>query len=185
MRDVPTIQTQRLRLRLLTMQDAPAIARYAGDADVARMVSRLPVPYFVCAAEGWIMTLNARAPLGEDHVRAIEADGAFVGVIGAHQQRAGLFEIGYWLGKPFWGRGYASEALGGFVDAARALGALEAGHFIDNPASGRVLAKNGFEYTGEVEQLFSLGRGARAACRRMAYARANPRARPAREAAVA
>lgn len=170
MRDVIEIETERLRLRALRMQDAPAIARYAGDPQVARMILRAPVPYLPVAAEGWIMTLRARAPLGEDFVFGVELEGeGLVGAIGAHKRGEG-FEVGYWVGRPYWGHGFASEALGGFVAQARGLGALHAGHFTDNPASGRVLAKNGFAYTGETEEAFSLGRGARATVKRMRYA---------------
>ena len=170
MRDVIEIETERLRLRALRMEDAPAIARYAGDRQVARMILRAPVPYLPVAAEGWIMTLRARAPLGEDFVFGVELQGeGLVGTIGVHKRGDG-FEVGYWVGRPYWGHGFATEALEGFVAQARGLGALHAGHFTDNPASGRVLAKNGFAYTGETEEAFSLGRGARATVKRMRYA---------------
>lgn len=172
MRDVIEIETQRLRLRALTMQDAPAIARYAGDEGVARMISHAPMPYLTCAAEGWIMTLRARAPLAEDFVFALDRQGeGLIGVIGANKRRAGDgFEIGYWIGRPFWGQGYATEGLRGLLTQARSLGALHAGHFADNPASGRVLQKGGFAYTGETEQTFSIGRGARGRVLRMRFA---------------
>lgn len=170
MRDVIEIETERLRLRALRMNDAPAVARFAGDPQVARMILRAPVPYLVCAAEGWIMTLKARAPLGEDYVFAVDLPGeGLIGTIGAHRRDDG-FEVGYWFGQPYWGHGFASEALEGFVAEARTLGALHAGHFSDNPASGRVLQKNGFAYTGETEEAYSLGRGARALIKRMRYA---------------
>ena len=92
-----------------------------------------------------------------------------VGVIGAHAGEGGAFEVGYWFGRPYWGRGLASETLNAFLREAQGLGPLEAGHFVDNPASGRVFEKGGFAYTGETETLYSLGRGARVACRRMRY----------------
>ncbi len=172
MRDVIEIETERLRLRPVRMSDARCVAHYAGDPEVARMASAIPTPYLDCAAEGWIMTLNARKPLGEDFVFAIEdgADG-LVGVIGAHKGRHGSagFDVGYWIGRPYWGRGYATEALRGFVSEARALGPLTAGHFADNPASGRVLEKGGFAYTGETQNSFSIGRGARGLVRRLRY----------------
>jgi RimJ/RimL family protein N-acetyltransferase len=183
MREV--FETERLRLRLLAMSDAAAVARLAGDPDVARMILRAPLPYLEVAAEGWIMTLKARAPLGEDFVRAVEREGeGLVGVIGAHARGDGGFEVGYWFGRPYWGRGYATEALNSFLADARGLGALEAGHFVDNPASGRVLEKNGFVYTGDTEWLFSLGRGARAQCRRMRYRGDRMRAGAGETAAV-
>lgn len=164
------ISTERLRLRPLAMGDAPLISRFTSDPAVSRNLAMVPSPNPVFAVEGWIMTLAARAPLGGDHVRAIELKGeGLIGVIGAHA-RGGAVEIGYWLGQPFWGRGYATEALQAWVGAVVLLGALEAGHFIDNPASGRVLEKAGFAYSGETRAMFSLARGQSVACRRMAYA---------------
>jgi len=171
MRDVIEIETERLRLRALSMRDAPAIARYAGDPQVARMISSAPVPYLPIAAEGWIMTLRARAALGEDFVFGFEVEGAgLIGVIGAHKKHgSAAFDVGYWVAPPFWGRGFATEALRGFIAEARTLGALVAGHFVDNPASGRVLQKGGFAYTGETSEQYSLGRGARGIVKRMRY----------------
>jgi RimJ/RimL family protein N-acetyltransferase len=168
------ISTQRLRLRPLTMADAARISEFTSDPGVSRMTSRIPLPNPLIAVEGWMMTMFARQPLGLDHVRAIDAGGdGLVGMIGAHGELGWSasrgIEIGYWVGRPFWGRGFATEALRAFADAAQILGPLEAGHFIDNPASGRVLEKGGFAYTGEVSPLFSLARGAQVDTRRMRF----------------
>ncbi len=119
------------------------------------MIASVPVPYFPVAAEAWIMTLAARAPLGRDFVFAVDLPGeGLIGIVGAHASEESRVEIGYWFGRSFWGSGFATEALRGFVGHAR--GPLHAGHFVDNPASGRVLEKAGFAYTGETEQRFSL-----------------------------
>ena len=93
-----------------------------------------------------------------------------IGCMGAHQKEGDAFEVGYWFGRPFWGRGFATEALKGFTFEARKLGQLQAGHFVDNPASGRVLEKSGFAYTGETPKLFSLARGESVPTRRMTFA---------------
>jgi RimJ/RimL family protein N-acetyltransferase len=112
--------------------------------------------------------MQARAPLGRDHVYAIDLTGeGLIGCIGAHARRTGDVEFGYWIGRPFWGRGLATEAACAVAEEARALGSLRAGHFVDNPASGRVLEKAGFRYTGAVELRFSLARGEKAATRIM------------------
>jgi RimJ/RimL family protein N-acetyltransferase len=70
-------------------------------------------------------------------------------------------ELGYWIGRPYWGQGYATEAARALLSLAKVLGhrRLVAGHFVDNPASGRVLRKLGFCPTGVVRKRFSLGRG--------------------------
>lgn len=170
MRDVIEIETKRLKLRSLRIADAQRVARLCGDPDVARMILRAPLPYLEVAAEGWIMTLSARKPLGEDFVFAAELPGeGLIGVIGAHKTGEATFEVGYWFGRPYWGRGFATETLTGFLSEAKTLGHLTAGHFADNPASGRVLKKGGFAYTGETANLFSLARGGSAPVKRMRY----------------
>lgn len=170
MRNVEEIETKRLKLRALRISDARRVAQLCGDPAVARMILRAPLPYLPVAAEGWIMTLAARRPLGEDFVYAVErtASGELIGCIGAHKNGDAL-EVGYWFGRPYWGAGYATEALKAFIAEAKSLGRLEAGHFIDNPASGRVLEKAGFAYTGEIKPMFSLARGESALCKRMTY----------------
>src|SRR5690606_30816290 len=122
-----------------------------------------PLPYLDVAAEGFILTMAARRPLGRDFVFAVDLPGeGLIGMIGAHKSGEDSFEVGYWYGRPYWGQGFASEALAAFLFEAQRLGRLEAGHFADNPASGRVLEKNGFAYTGETARKFSLARGASA-----------------------
>ncbi|MBC7769966.1 MAG: GNAT family N-acetyltransferase [Phycisphaerales bacterium] len=184
MRDV--IETNRLKLRMLRMKDAQRVAGLCGDPAVARMIARAPLPYLPIAAEGWIMTLAARKPLGADFVYAVDLDGeGLIGAIGAHKVGETGFEAGYWFGRPYWGRGYATEALTAFLEAAGNLGPLQAGHFVDNPASGRVLEKTGFAYTGEVKPLFSLARGESVLSKRMRFAEAAGRGAGERAAVAA
>lgn len=177
MRDIVEIETERLRLRGFELRDAPRVARFCGDPGVGRNLAMTPLPYLECGAEGWIAIVRARAPAGRDFVFAVDLPGeGLIGAIGAHAREGGVYEVGYWFGRPYWGRGYASEALMALVAQARTLGPLEAGHFVDNPASGRVLEKAGFVYTGEIAPLFSMARGASAPCKRMRYAGADRRA---------
>lgn len=171
MRDVIEIETKRLKLRPLRQSDASRVARFCGDPGVGRNLAMTPLPYLDVAAEGWIMIVNARAPQGNDFVFGVDLPGeGLIGVIGAHRKRSDAFELGYWFGRPYWGQGFATETLRGFMSQAHRLGALEAGHFVDNPASGRVLAKGGFAYTGETKEMFSLGRGETVACKCMRFA---------------
>ncbi len=184
MRDVIQIETKRLKLRALRMSDAQRIAQLCGDPGVATMILRAPLPYLEVAAEGFIMTLAARRRLGEDFVFAAERPGeGLVGLIGAHKSDPG-FEVGYWYGRPYWGKGFATEALAAFLSEARKLGPLLAGHFVDNPASGRVLEKGGFAYTGEVTPMFSLARGASVQVKRMRFEPAGVREPFLQEAAA-
>lgn len=181
MRDV--IETRRLKLRRLRMSDAPRVARFCGDPGVGRNLAMTPLPYIEAVAEGWIMITRARAPLGRDFVFAIDLEGeGLIGCIGANRREGEAYEVGYWFGRPYWGRGFATEAARSFVAAASALGVLEAGHFVDNPASGRVLLKTGFAYTGETKPMFSLGRGESVDSKRMRYAPSREPGFGAREA---
>lgn len=166
-----TIETKRLKLRGLRPSDAQRIAYFCGDPRVGRNLAMTPIPYLEVTAEGWLLIMRARVGLKKDFVYGVELGGeGLIGCIGAHKRGDGSFEVGYWYGRPFWGRGLASEALAGFLEEARALGPLKSGYFEDNPASGRVLEKAGFAHTGEVEAMFSMARGENARCRRMAYA---------------
>ncbi|MBX3428398.1 MAG: GNAT family N-acetyltransferase [Hyphomonadaceae bacterium] len=171
MRDVIEIGTPRLKLRRLRMSDAQRVAQFCDDPGVGRNLAMTPLPYLPVAAEGWILINAARASRGTDFVYAVELPGeGLIGAIGAHARGGEGFEMGYWFGRPYWGQGFATEAATAFVSEAGKLGALEAGHFVDNPASGRVLTKVGFAYTGETKAMFSLGRGETVACKRMRFA---------------
>jgi len=173
MRDVIEIETKRLRLRRVRMSDAPRIARFCNDPGVGRMLAMTPLPYLEAAAEGWIMISRAR-PAGSHYTFGVEIEGeGIIGCVGAHAQKDGGFEVGYWFGRPYWGQGYGTEAVGAFIAEAWRLGPLAAGHFVDNPASGRVLRKVGFDYTGETKRMFSMGRGESVDCKRMRYAGAD------------
>lgn len=133
-----------------------------GDFEVARNLARIPHPYTQSDAEEFVkMATRQRASgVGYHFVITLNGDGMFLGGIGL-TQRDGAFELGYWLGKSLWARGYATEAARALADFAfdrLSARRLIAGWFHDNPASGRVLAKLGFCSSG-VEQLDCLARG--------------------------
>jgi RimJ/RimL family protein N-acetyltransferase len=158
-------------LRGLRAVDAPRMAELANDFDIARMTTRIPHPFAVEHAEDFIARME-RSDGDREAVFAIESEGeGFLGVIGLHPGPAGA-EIGYWLGRPFWGRGYATEAAAGVLAWVRADWGrrfIVSGHFADNPASGQVLCKTGFLYTGEVVGRFSVARGEEAPTRMMVW----------------
>ena len=157
----PHITTPRLYLRPPTQVDAARLTDLMGDLDVARMTARTPHPYGVSDAKAFIAQANAQGH-GIDRVFAIHfGSSGLVGCIGLFTSDRGRPEIGYWIGKPFWGQGLATEALGALQNwAAVHLGLryLTAGYFADNPSSGVVLTKAGFLLTGEVQTLFSKAR---------------------------
>lgn len=161
----PSLETQRLALRAYSPDDAANLSRLAGDFDVAKMTSTVPHPYPRLSAEGYIMLTEASRPLGKDMPFAIELPGeGLIGAAGFHARGADKWEFGYWIGKPFWGKGFATEAARALLawwDESMKVSCLSAARFIDNPASGRVLEKVGFKPTGEGRQLYSLARLAR------------------------
>ncbi len=166
----PLVRTDRIVLRAPTASDAPAIAHLANDFDVARMTTRMPFPYGLSDAETWLGRLETRDPRRE-MTFAMEEDGKLAGVLGLHPAEDGI-ELGYWLGRPYWGRGLATEAARGVLDWVRrhwAARFLRAGHFADNPASGAVLVKAGFLYTGEVQARSSTARGEAVPTRMMVW----------------
>ena len=157
------IRTARLMLRPMDLSDAARVALLVGDFAVSRMLAVVPHPYTVADAEGWIGRHAAWAETGDDFPFAIVAgEDGLVGCVGLARRAEETYELGYWLGVPYWGRGYASEAGRAALDwatEARGVTRFSSAHFVDNPASGRVLEKLGFAYTGVVEDHPCLARG--------------------------
>jgi RimJ/RimL family protein N-acetyltransferase len=150
----PEITTARLRLRAFSDADAPAVQRLAGDRRVADTTLLIPHPYPDGAAEAWIATHEASWELGRGLVFAVtlQPAGDLIGAIGftiAREARSA--EMGYWIGVPYWNRGYCTEAVRGLVDFGFTrldLVRIHAHHFARNPASGRVLENAGLEFEG-------------------------------------
>ena len=162
-------RTPRLLLRPGFPEDAPALAMAISDRAVVRNLAVVPWPYTLRDAEAFLA--SPRDPILPSVLIFERTDGApnLVGSCGLGRRPSGAVEMGYWIAKPFWGRGYATEACVALIDIARTLGipALEGSHFLDNPASARVLEKLGFEPTGLVAPRMSCGRGTEVAARLM------------------
>ncbi|MXO71299.1 GNAT family N-acetyltransferase [Alteraurantiacibacter buctensis] len=153
-------RTQRLFLRPPFPEDWREVYRGINDAGVVRMLARAPWPYMPEDAQDYCSA--ARDPQDLRLAIALPGhDGApLIGQIGL-DCGAEVPEVGYWIARGYRGQGYATEALHGVLQMARALGVrrVEAGHYLDNPASGAVLRKAGFVETGEVRPTHALGRG--------------------------
>ena len=150
----------KLALRMLTRADAPDFSRYCGDPAVARNLGHALCPYPVLAAEGFIDISNASRATGRAFDYAITVEERFVGVTGLWRASE-AWSLGYWIAKPFWGQGLATDAgalLLKAFDAAHPGGALTADTYTDNPASGRVLEKLGFTRTEEQGRGFNMAR---------------------------
>jgi RimJ/RimL family protein N-acetyltransferase len=168
----PSIILDGLSLRAPKREDAARIATLANDFDIARMTTNLPYPYRREDAESFFARMEA-ADRAREAVFVIEQPGdGPVGMIGFHPNGALGPEIGYWIGRPFWGRGIATRAAGAALAWASQTWrrkVVVSGHFADNPASGRVLEKAGFLYTGEVQPRRSVARGTIAPTRMMVW----------------
>jgi RimJ/RimL family protein N-acetyltransferase len=143
----PVLETERLCLRAPRFEDAKPIAALINDRRIAENTARIPHPYSIADAREWIEAVNKT--VGEASF-VITRAGEIIGGCG-HFNRVGAPEIGYWLGVPFWGNGYATEAARALIDHAfddRGCEVLVAGARISNPASRRVLEKCGFQWTG-------------------------------------
>ena len=167
------IETGRLVLRMPRPDDACRIADLINDDEIARMMAPVPHPYGLSDAHAFIEAALSADPARD---RPLVIEHPSFGVIGGGgfhtEDGAILAETGYWLGRTFLGRGFATEALQAALAWARdgwGRRAILSGHFVDNPASGRVLEKAGFLYTGELRSRHSLGRGAAAATRMMVW----------------
>jgi RimJ/RimL family protein N-acetyltransferase len=151
--------TERLLLRPTWPEDWQDVLAGIGDEAIARNLARVPWPYTEADARWW--TAQGQDPAMPGFAVVESATGRLIGSIGIHANEEGDPEIGYWIARTAWGRGYATEAGRGVLAVARALGMrrLAAGHYVDNPASGRVLRKLGFVPTGKPARRFSLARG--------------------------
>jgi RimJ/RimL family protein N-acetyltransferase len=148
----PVVSTERLVLRGPVATDAAAVATFAADLNVAGMTSVIPHPYGLADAEAFIG--KAQKTQWDREATWVVEHHVF-GVVGVIGLKAGdRPELGYWIGRPFWNRGYATEAARGVLKWVKRdwrKHVVVAGHFADNPASGQVLVKSGFLYTGDVE----------------------------------
>lgn len=159
--------TERLLLRPAWPEDADAIFGGLADEVVVRNLARAPWPYSRKDARDFAG--RAVEPMSPRFLVTRTRDAALIGCIGI-ETAEGEAELGYWIARPFWGQGYATEAGRAVVAIARSLGygRLVADHFLDNPASGRVLQKLGFAPTGRVVERHSCGRNATAPTREFA-----------------
>jgi RimJ/RimL family protein N-acetyltransferase len=154
-------RTPRLLLRPGFPEDAPALAGAIGDKLIALNLAVVPWPYTLRDAEAFLA--SPRDPVLPSFLIFERTDDAprLVGSCGLGRRPSGAVEMGYWIARPHWGRGLATEACRALIGIARALGiaSLEGSHFIDNPASARVLEKLGFEPRGLVAPRMSCARG--------------------------
>jgi RimJ/RimL family protein N-acetyltransferase len=161
-------RTERLLLRPGWIQDAPALHRALAEEAIVRNLASVPWPYKLEDAEAYLSAERRPSDVSLLVFRRTGGAPELIGTAGLGRRPDGPIELGYWIGRRWWNRGYATEAARAVLAIARdglRLPRLRAGHFLDNPASGRVLEKIGLRPTGIVAPRFSAGRGEAAPCR--------------------
>jgi RimJ/RimL family protein N-acetyltransferase len=161
-------RTERLLLRPGWSQDAPALFEAIGDERIVRNLATAPWPYSLADAEAFLATERKASEPSLLIFRCAAGAPELIGGIGFGRRPTGETEFGYWLVRRHWGRGYATEAGRALLATARhglRVKRLDSAHFLDNPASGRVLEKLGFRPTGAIVPRYSAGRGEAAPCR--------------------
>jgi RimJ/RimL family protein N-acetyltransferase len=157
-------RSDRLLLRPVWPEDWRNILVGIADEGVVRNLASAPWPYNAEDARAFTaLPANPRFPR---FLITRAADARLIGCIGIDPSDAvdDGAELGYWIARNFWGQGFASEAACAVVHIARMIGheRLLASHFLDNPASGKVLRKIGFVPTGSVAMRHSCGRDTKA-----------------------
>ena len=154
----PAIETERLLLRPFGAGDAARVAQLAGAREVAATTANIPHPYALSDAEGWIAGQQDAWESGADATFAVtlREDGVLIGAIALRIERDHeRAELGYWIGVPYWGQGYATEAARAVLSFGfdqLGLNRVFARHMSSNPASGRVMEKIGMRFEGELRR---------------------------------
>ncbi|MBO6554087.1 MAG: GNAT family N-acetyltransferase [Roseitalea sp.] len=150
--NTPVLTTERLVLRMPVHDDADELAVIANSREIAEMTARMPHPYTRADAANYIRAVHEGRVEGYVYAVTIADTGRLVGMCAVtNRPPSGDLEVGYWIGRAWWGKGYASEAASAVVDLAfRVTGAnvIYAGSRTVNPRSRQVLVKQGFELMG-------------------------------------
>lgn len=152
LRDSPVQVTERLVLRPPHVEDIEAMAFLANNLNVARMVTRIPHPYPRERAVNFVEQAASGAVGQFVYAITLSATGEFIGCLTLHDHKYGPgYEIGYWLGEPYWGKGYATEATVALIDLSFRTLSLEQIYISAqsrNAGSRRVIEKCGFNHSG-------------------------------------
>lgn len=177
--DVFRLETQRLWLRWPTAGDAAMIEKLAGEREVAEFTARIPHPYPAGGGHAWVRAARKANSDGVAVQLAIalkQKPTIPIGAIGLDGDGEAV-EIGYWLGRMYWGSGLMTEAVAALLDLiwlATDVERIEASVALANPRSARVLERAGFR--AGVENLADApARGAPLPARRFELARTTPR----------
>ena len=155
---MPKLKTERLILRPFELSDAEKVRKLAGDRAIADTMLNVPHPYKKGIAEEWISKHKSKFETrGSVHLAiTLKSTGEVIGAIGLHtKKRNNRAELGYWIGKDYWGQGYCTEAARAIVEygfSQLKLNKITSSHFLRNPSSGKVMRKIGMKKEGFFEE---------------------------------
>ena len=149
MEKFPVLQTERLILSQLEEKDIPFIVELLQHRIFSDLTSNIPYPYVENDARSWVKMSKEAFENNTGYTFAIRnKEGQIIGAIGLHDRDDDKAELGYWIGIPYWNKGYITEAAKAIIDFGfneLKLNKIFATHFPHNPASGRIMEKAGME----------------------------------------
>ncbi|WFB66245.1 GNAT family N-acetyltransferase [Chryseobacterium sp. WX] len=149
MEKFPVLQTERLILSQLEEKDIPFIVELLQHRIFSDLTSNIPYPYVENDARSWVKMSKEAFENNAGYTFAIRnKEGQIMGAIGLHDREDDKAELGYWIGIPYWNKGYVTEAAKGIIDFGfdeLKLNKIFATHFLHNPASGRIMEKIGMK----------------------------------------
>lgn len=149
MEKFPVLQTERLILSQLEEKDIPFIIELLQHRIFSDLTSNIPYPYVENDARSWVKMSKEAFENNTGYTFAIRnKEGQIIGAIGLHDRDDDKAELGYWIGVPYWNKGYVTEAAKAIIDFGfneLKLNKIFATHFPHNPASGRIMEKAGME----------------------------------------
>lgn len=149
MEEFPVLQTERLILSQLEEKDIPFIVELLQHRIFSDLTSNIPYPYVENDARSWVEMSKEAFENNTGYTFAIRnKEGQIMGAIGLHDREDDKAELGYWIGIPYWNKGYVTEAAKGIIDFGfdeLKLNKIFATHFLHNPASGRIMEKIGMK----------------------------------------
>lgn len=151
----PLLHSPRLLLRPFALSDAKRVQALAGEKLIAEMTAAMPHPYLDGVAEQWIGSHSRdwSDRTAVNYALILRETQSLIGAISYVAIAGGTAEIGYWVGLPYWGRGYCTEAAAALIEFGfntLALSKQLARHVPENAASARVITKSGLRYIGDV-----------------------------------
>ena len=161
----PELRTKRLVLRRFQREDASEVQKLAGNFNVAKMTLNIPFPYEAGMAEEWICTheenWNTKKRVTYAIVKTVTNE--LLGTVSLVKIDGLEGELGYWIGEPYWGMGYCTEAAKKLIEFSfqnLGLEKIVAEHLTKNPASGRVMKKIGMQHIMTTQKIDRNGNAA-------------------------